>query len=180
MIAPVLLSVFCATAQADFFVKQVGPVEFGNSWTVPVSVFNPNQYDLFVMEVVGETFEPTPLAPPIATAPGTWSGTWVSSQMVYAEGPAFGGIVGLDLTFDGVAPPTTFGSVTVNFSAFTPGSENASSSGALIWDGHAFVFSTGSLTSITRSAVAQAPVPGAVFLGLMGFGLVGLARKRLN
>ena len=179
LIAPVVIIFCCATARADLLINQAGVVTFGNSYTIPVSVFNPGLYDLFVMEVVGDTFEAMPPAPAIVSSTGTWTGAWGSSTLVYAAGPAFFGSLGLDLTFDGIAPPTTAGVLTVNFSAFTPGAENASASGALTWDGTAFVFTTGSATTVTRSALHAIPVPGAVFLGMMGLGLVGFVRKRL-
>ncbi|MCH7592530.1 MAG: hypothetical protein IH989_07110 [Planctomycetes bacterium] len=180
LIIPVVLSFCCASARADLTVGQIGPVEFGNSYTIPVSLLNSGLYDLFVVEVVGDTFEPTPLAPAIVASPGTWTGTWVSPTLVYAAGPVFSGDLGLALTFDGAAPPTTAGILMVNFSAFTPGAENATHAVGLVWDGDAFVFTTATLTSVTRSGLASLPVPGGLFLGMIGFGLVGLARKRLH
>lgn len=178
LIAPVVLSVCCATARADLTVQQVGPVVFGNSFTVPVSVFN-SVFDLFVIEVVGDTFETLPPAPSIVTAPGTWSGTWVSPTVIIASGPVFVGNLFLDLTFNGTAPAD---GLTLNFSAFLPGHDGASAAGALVWAGGASggfsAFSPAPLTDVTRSAVI--PVPGAVFLGMMGFGLIGLVRKRLR
>ena len=178
LIAPVVVSVCFSTARADLTVQQVGPVVLGSSFTVPVSVFNPDLYDLYIVEVVGDTFETLPPAPPIVSAPGTWAGTRFSSTLIFATGSKFSGDVFFDLTFDGAAPPTTAGAITLNFSAFLPGADTASTAGALIWDGSGFVFGVGTLTSVTRSAVV--PVPGAVLLGLMGFGLVGLTRKRLR
>lgn len=180
LIASVVLSVCCASAHADLVIEQVGAVQFGNSWTLPFTVANPGLYDLFVIEVVGDTFESPPVAPAIVTAPGTWTGSWISSTQVRAEGPAFSGLVGLSLTFDSADPPNTFGDIEIHFSAFEPGNEHASISGGMLWNGASFSFAAAPLTTQTRSALASAPAPGAVFLGLIGFGLVGVARKRLR
>ncbi len=181
LIAPLVFSVCCATARADLTVQQVGPVVFGNSFTVSVTVFNPDLFDLYVVEVVGDTFETLPPAPPIVTAPVTWTGTRVSPTLIFASGLKFLGNLFLDLTFNGAAPVN---GLTLNFSAFLPGDDSASASGALVWEGGAggafAAFTPAPITDVRRASLAAVPVPGAVFLGMMGFGLVGFARKRLR
>ncbi len=179
LIAPVVFSVCCATVRADLTVQQVGPVVFGNSFTVSVSVLNPDLFDLYVIEVVGDTFETVPPAPSIVTAPATWTGTRFSPTLIFASGLKFLGNLFLDLTFNGAAPVD---GLTLNFSAFLPGDDSASAAGALVWAGGASggfsAFTPAPLTDVRRSAIV--PVPGAVFLGMMGFGLIGLVRKRLR
>ncbi len=188
LIAPVVLSVCCATAQADLVLEQIGEITLGNSWTSRISVLNLDVWDLLVVDiaVAGDTFEASPVPPIVVTAPVPFVGAVNSPTQVSAAGSIFSGSLVLDLTFNGLAAPPTLGDIVLTFSAFEPLAQTASIAGTMVWDpllgpsGAFSAFPGATPTTQTRSEVVSTPVPGAVFLGMMGFGLMGLARKRLR
>lgn len=161
-------------ARSDLSLRAVGNIELGNSWSIPV-MLRGSGFDLITAEVTGAAFEPVGLS---ISDPIGWDSTWHSADLVSASGLM--NRVGFDLflTFEDPVPLDD-ADITVLFSAFRPGAETAAGSVLLAYQNGAFVPTIGSSpTTRTRSSLQVVPVPGAVFLGAVGLGLVGLIRKR--
>ncbi len=92
-LAPMVMDVVCSTARADLVrptipvgfvsIQSTGDITIGNSWTVPVTLFNVGN-DLLVVEAVGADFEPDGIS---VTGPADWTGTWQSAGVGYVAGP---------------------------------------------------------------------------------------------